>query len=474
MNKIKAIIKNTAIYALLLILVSISLASFAEIKTEKLPDAIQYVPYGYKLIADGNGRFSTYNTKEGKKSFPEGIKVSSNGSIFGVPENAGTYELIVAQTIDGRDYVKTLKLRILPFDKSLLKTGGEDTDILGSMDESLKGNANTLNGGKMELFENEIHFINKKGFYMSYNLEKGKAKNRFSTPKYSFLNKIDEGILFFNSYIESKNVDLSSIGNAGSLETPDSESPLKYNIKYTNRVLMQLEGQKRKPILNIAYKDIENLQTHNNSFYYLLGEKKEKRLYKSPIEGAKSKEVIYFYDEKPIQISSFILSNGKIIFKAKDGFIYSAFLDGNIANRVLDKKSKLYCLVEAEGKTAIAYTDNKNQLYIHDMEKNESVQIKNTFASALNAGDGVLYFSNAKKKNTLYQIKLDENALKATKEIKKGKLKIRQASLEASELSKLSASGIFVFDNYIGFKHKKNGAMYLLSQGNSKPLLLSK
>lgn len=465
--------KKYSLLILFFILVTMALAvsTNAEITTQKLPDAMQYVPYGFKLEADGEGKFSMYGTQEGKSSFPKGLKVSSNGNIFGVPEKEGTYELIIAQTIKGKDYVKTLTLKVLPFDKSLLNQGGKDTEALASSG-SLKGNANILNGGSMASFEGSIHLINKKGYYMRYAPGDSRAKNRFSAPKYAFLNEFDGGILFFNSYIESKKLNLSALGAVKGIKDLKN-AKLKYDLNYTNRILIQEEGKKRKPILNITSKDMTNLQVHNKDFYYLMGTKKAKSLYTSSIEKPRQRELLFFYNERPIQVESFILSNGKIFFKAKDGFIYSAFLDGNIATRVLDKKSKLYCLAGSVEKTYIAYTDAKNQLYIHDIEKNESIKIKGVFAGALNAGEGELYFSNLKKKSSLYSLKLDEKALAEAKEGKTGKATL-EASLESSEIAKLPVGKIFVFDKYIGFKHKKTGGMYLMSEGSQKPLLLAK
>lgn len=84
------------------------------IVTDKIPQAVKYVPYG--TMIQNNNKYSwnrtTYYLVEGS-TLPKGMVVKPNGEIYGVPTEAGSFEFTVRMTNSASDFSDDEKTYVL-------------------------------------------------------------------------------------------------------------------------------------------------------------------------------------------------------------------------------------------------------------------------------------------------------------------------------------------------------------------------
>lgn len=84
------------------------------IVTDKIPQAVKYVPYG--TMIQNNNKYSwnrtTYYLVEGS-TLPKGMTVKPNGEIYGVPTEAGSFEFTVRMTNSASDFSDDEKTYVL-------------------------------------------------------------------------------------------------------------------------------------------------------------------------------------------------------------------------------------------------------------------------------------------------------------------------------------------------------------------------
>lgn len=80
-------------------------ASNPKIITEKLDDAVKYVPYSYVVSTDNMNDWNSVNFSIESGSLPEGLDLyPTTGEIYGVPQETGTFKIRVKATYGRRDY----------------------------------------------------------------------------------------------------------------------------------------------------------------------------------------------------------------------------------------------------------------------------------------------------------------------------------------------------------------------------------
>lgn len=63
--------------------------------TEEIPEAVKYVPYGVQILYNNKYDWNKVTMELVSGSLPEGVTLKSNGEIYGVPKETGTFEFSV-------------------------------------------------------------------------------------------------------------------------------------------------------------------------------------------------------------------------------------------------------------------------------------------------------------------------------------------------------------------------------------------
>ncbi|MDW7669398.1 MAG: S-layer homology domain-containing protein [Bacillota bacterium] len=98
------------------------------IEIEEFPEGIEGEEYEYQLEGNGGREPYTWNAE----GLPEGLEITEDGQISGVPEEAGTFNVKI-ELLDSRSYYrsKTLKLFIEEKEEEPIEIEEEFTDVTG-------------------------------------------------------------------------------------------------------------------------------------------------------------------------------------------------------------------------------------------------------------------------------------------------------------------------------------------------------
>jgi hypothetical protein len=100
------------------------------IETDELPDGIEGQEYEFELEGDGGREPYTWDAED----LPEGLEISEDGEITGVPEVAGTFNVKI-ELLDSRNYYRSKTLKLLLEEKIIeeepVEIEEEFTDVDG-------------------------------------------------------------------------------------------------------------------------------------------------------------------------------------------------------------------------------------------------------------------------------------------------------------------------------------------------------
>lgn len=435
----------------LLFLMAVTLSCVAlalSITTDSLPDAMLHYPYSAKIAYEGSGEvsFSLYHKSDGSTGFPKGLKLAANGTVYGKPKQEGYFQFSVALTQNENDVVKTIRLHVKPLDKSKLKQGGENSDFSGSATASVTGNANAINGNEITLNAGEILYADKKGFLHHADFADPSPKKLFPNTFFKGLTSNEKANYYYHRY---RKVEPTPAPNPTPIQA--QAQAITHVVKPKGevvRILVHPVGGKRSQLVLLRKRDAQNFMVDENFLVFLEG-KKTFNLMLVSLEHPKLTQKNIFFEGKPLSPERFVLNDGMLYILAKDHKLYRCYVDGEVASKISDEKVKNFCLAKQNEESVICFTNSKNQLFTLSLDGEQKNELKQLYATALNASDEKLYFSNPKKKNKLFSLDLnDESSLK--------------------ELSTFGVSQIYVFEETVIAKKARSTQFYIINEDDVK------
>lgn len=406
--------------------------------TTRLLDAMAGVYYHIRLDAKGDAplAYSFYSNPQGGNAFPNELEISSEGVISGTPKYAGTYTFsIQVSNKSGVDRTQ-LTLKVKPFDESTLEAGGKNPDIIGAGQDPIAGVANVLAGGRVLIYADTAYFTDIKGFLYSAAAPFKKAELRFKARAYAWLDANGDTLYYYQRYLDNK-----------------ATATAKQAV-YTMRIASDPLGAKGRGTLTaLGREGLANLSVTDK---IALWTQAEGMLMRVSLKGGSPVPLRVYYKGQALAADMALPHNGYVYFRALDGLLYRAPLDGQIAQPLTREKITAYTLAGSPGQEALYWTDRKNQLYRAALDGEAATAIEGVRASALNADAQHVYYINPADKGHIWRFACDG-----------------QSAPEA--VCQTPAKGVYVFDGYIAFEAKKGRALYALSltQG-AQPIRLGK
>ncbi len=414
-----------------------------EVLTQYLPDAMVGVYYNTRLKASGEDPLTftvAYVTTE-RNDFPNALKLSASGVLSGIPENPGTLVFTVRATNNEGSGDAILKLKVLPFDESLLEAGGQNTAIIGYGNDSYTGAANGTNGGRVAMHGEKAYFLDKKGYlYEAAAPAFKKPALVYKAREYAYLDVIGDTMVYYQRYLSQRAPDVPE----GEKKQPDG---------YVTRLATDPIGKKgRATLAELRRKGVEDLSITNEVAVYI----QEGQLYRVELANGRSTTLRAYHEGQEIQADKLLPFNGYAYFRGKrDKLIYRMPLDGQVASPLTQVKAEAFTVAELEGETVLYFTNAKKQLHVLPASGGEAREVAGIKAGALNADGEYVYFTNSADKYKLCRFMPGQD--------------------KAETLSDTAAASVYVFEDYIAFEARKGGSLYILPKaGGEKPVKLGK
>lgn len=414
-----------------------------------LPDAMQGMYYSAKIKAKGSGPL-TFSFEPGDytaHSVPKGLTMNKEGLIYGTPQKPGSYQFVV-QVSDATIPAQTTDifyLTVKSFDESSLKQGGSDTGIIGYGLDDLTGVANAPNGGRAAMGKGLLFFVNSKGYLMQSSSPFRNASRSYGAAGYDCLDTLSSDLYYFQRYLSKtiKEEDTFHIVGRGTFHVPSTKK------QYINRIVQDSIAKKGRITLEMLDKKISCLSLTREIVLYI----QDGLLKRLSVSNGKGSTIRAYAGGHELRAASSFPYNGYAYFVGKnDGRLYRIPLDGQLAEPLTQNRVTAYTVAPFQGKPALFFSDKNQQLFRTGLDGTAPQALNGLKASALNADDSYVYFTNALDNNKVYR-------MEAGSEI-------------AVRLSETSAENIYVFDTHIAFESQSGAALIILpKEGGSEAQL---
>lgn len=432
----RILIQATVLILALLLILGQALGEGVYFATTSLPEAMAGVYYSTRVEVTGENipyEITLTQNPGGGNEFPSELTITTNGVIYGTPLEAGVYpfSLQVAFGVDTTRFC-VLELVVNPFSEDALDAGGTDTDIIGNGHDTLTGVANGINGGRvtMETGKNTAFFVDAGGILYSSNEPYKKAVKLFSAPEYRWLDSIGKNLYYYQRYYQQPQPVFTHVVHG----------------KYITRICRDpIYSTGRKTLVDLDEKYILDLAVTDRIAVYILGEEKGimKRV---PLKGGPVTSIRCYNNAKELQPDRVFPYNGYAYLRNWNSkILYRVLLDGQIAERLTDRKVETYTICQVNGEYTLFFTDANGALHRTPLTGGQTDMVGGINAKALNSDAEYLYYANMDDHNKLYR------AAPGTPE-------------SAVKLSDMAVDQIYVFDNKIAVQKQGGVELYVLSK----------
>ena len=426
-------------------------ASVAFTTNRQLPDAMAGVYYSARIKADPSAEIS-FKLEPGdyqEHNFPKGMTLDRTGLLYGTPQKAGTYKFVVKVTLEAApaDAVSVFTLRVNAFDEGGLKSGGTNANIIGSGNDSLVGVANAVNGGQVAMGGSSAFFTDKKGYLMESRAPFKSASRAYGAVEYASLDTLGDYLYYFHHYLAEK-------GKPG---TP------YYNIKqgitlqpgtknrFVTRIVKDPIGRKGRATLVELKDKISSLSVTPEVVLYVQGN----QLKRAALSSGNVSSLRAYAQSGEVAVDKAFPFNGYAYFQGKgDGRLYRMPMDGQVAQALTDQRVTAFTAARREGIPVLYFVDNSSQLFWMPLEGGSPTPVEGLRASALNADEQYLYFTNAVDQHKIYQME--------------------PGSEVARPLCDTPAKNIYVFNDYLAFEQQGGSTLYILPRDGGQATKLGK
>ncbi len=427
---------------LLICLTGSALASAAPtFETEVLPDGMAGVFYNAKIIAQGAGKvnytLSYYN--DGTSGFPAGLKMSSNGTLYGNPKAPGTYEFVVCAACGVDEAYKTYTLTVKEFDESKLAPGGTNEKVIGLGLDSNVGISNALSGGRAAMQNGSIYFINNKGYLYQSPAPYEKATQRFKATAYDLMDAHNGSLYYYQRYLNER----------GTMEDYS-------DYKYVTRIARDPLGDKgRSTLMELSQKEAATLTVTDEVILFIKGEENGV-MTRIPMQGGLETQMHVYHAGQEMYAVKALPYKGHAYFIAEnDGRLYRAYLDGQIAHRLTEEKVRSFTMARFAGRDILCFTNDNDELYACQPDGQLLERLGDLKGTMLNADQDFLYFFDKDNKYRPSRVRLPEFD-------------------KVEQLSDIAGDQLYVFDEGIIWRKRKAPQFYFMDKTAGEPVRLNK
>lgn len=397
------------------------------ITTKALVAGMSGVFYGNRILAEGE-RPMLFAIISG--DFPKGLTLGEQtGILTGKPAYPGSYAFRVRVTNPAGSSYADYRLNIAPYDESQMAQGGEDEAVIGAMEDSLSGVANAVNGGRLTMQEDVAYFVDTRGYL--YSLEapfSKKAKKMFEPRKYAHIDSLPNMLYYYQQYLDN-----------------EASAQQGKNVFVTRIVKDPIVGKGRDTLVDLQLDYCHSLSVTQEQLLFI---GYEGVMVRAPLGGRKAIDMRTYHDGEEIAADLAFPFNGKAYFRQeKTGWIYSAWLDGELAMPLVQEKALCYTLANMNGETRLVYADSKKQLHSVGLEGDDPQVLDGMAATALNANEDYLFFADAANKNRLSMVSWDRPD-------------------EIVQLTDFAVDQIYAFENYVACRKKGGQDLYIMALGS--------
>ncbi len=420
---------------LLALLLSFTFPALGEQKpvilTTSLSSAMAGVHYGTRLQVQGEYPM-VFHLMAGEglaNGFPEGMKLSENGGLYGTPLYPGVYAFQVRVTNPAGSSYINYSLRVEPYDESKLRAGGEDLSILGEGQDPLTGVANAINGGRATMQGDTVYFVDSKDFLYEISAPYDKKPKRmFSARAYAHLDSNPTTLYYYQRYLDNEATDR-----------------LGENTYVTRIAQDPIVGRGRNTFLSLQREDFSSLSITNEVLVYIgyghvMGRVK--------LESKGHAELRMYHAGRQIMADMAIPYNGYVYFRELDtGWLYRAPLDGQLALPVVQQKVTAYTPARVGGAVRLCYAAEDGQVFSAALDGQDPRPLEGLRAGTLNASQDTLFYTDLNNKSLLMAL-TDGDA--------GGPI----------PLSDFGVDQVYVFDTAVVFQKLRSRELWVLTLGS--------
>jgi hypothetical protein len=403
------------------------------IGTTGLMEAMSGTYYGNRIVAEGE-RPMLFAITGGL--LPKGLTLSESGILTGVPQYPGDYTFTMRVTNPAGSSYANYNLHVAPYDESRMQQGGQDSGIIGSGQDSLNGVANAINGGRVTMQEGSVFFVDAKGYlYQWASPFEKKPSLLFKPREYRQLDSLPNMLYYWQHYLDNE----ATVTNG----KPTYVTRLVYD---------PIVGKGRDTLLSMRLKDCSSLSVTPQVALFIGYDHVMTRV---GLESKRGTDLRVYHSGEEIKADQVFPYNGKAwLRQVKTGHLYSAWMDGQLAQPLVQEKVLCYTLGPSADQPLMYFADSKKALWSVSLDGENKQRVGELKASALNANEHYVFFADAGKKNVLTMFPKDNPA-------------------ELTRLSDFAVDQIYAFEGYVAFQKKGTKQLYLLALGTEdKPLRL--
>lgn len=414
---------------------------------ERLPDAMVGIYYSTRVegVAHGPLEFSLPSNPYGNYALPKGLSLQKNGQIYGTPKTAGDYEFVVQAKIAYVTATQVFRIRVKPFSEDALNPGGSNARIMGSGNDDITGVANGPNGGRVTMHGDVAFFIDGKNFLRESDEPFKKSALSYKASGYAWLDVLENDLYYYHHYLAQKGDPLLSITDAAGVQiTPGKKT-------YVTRIVQDSVRRKGRNTLVVLKKPIMDLSVTETLVMYLQND----AMLRASLDSGKPLLMRAYAGGQELKVEHAFPFNGYAYFSGTGGGLYRMPLDGQVAQKLTEKKVGAFTAGVMDGGYVMVFADQNKALHLMPLEGGEAGVLEGLSASALNTDDQYIYFANAADKNRIYRF--------------------RAGSGEAPErLSEMSAKSLYLFHNYLAFEDAGSKALYIMPKAGGEAVRLTK
>lgn len=396
------------------------------ITTKALVAGMSGVFYGNRILAEGE-RPMLFAIVSG--DLPKGLKLGEqNGILTGKPAYPGSYPIRVRVTNPAGSSYADYRLNIAPYDESQMAQGGEDVEVIGALEDSLTGVANAVNGGRVTMQEDTVYFVDPKGYLYSLSAPfDKKAKKMFEPRKYAHIDSLPNMLYYYQQYLDN-----------------EATKQQGKNVFVTRVVKDPIVGKGRDTLIDLRLDYCHSLSVTNEQVLFI---GYEGVMVRAPLGGRRAIDLRTYHDGEEITADLAFPFNGKAYFRQeKTGWLYSAWLDGELSTPLVREKALCYTLANVNGETSLVFADDKKQVHSVSLVDGDAQALEGLTATALNTNEDYLFFADAANKNRLSMVSWDRPD-------------------EVVQLTDFAVDQIYTFENHVVCQKKGGSPLYILALG---------
>ena len=403
------------------------------IGTTGLMEAMSGTYYGNRIVAEGE-KPMLFAITGGQ--LPKGITLSESGILAGVAQYPGDYAFTVRVTNPAGSSFMDYNLHVAPYDESRMEQGGQDTGIVGFGQDTLNGVANAINGGRVTFQDGSVYFVDGKGYlyHWASPFEK-KPSLLFKPREYRQLDSLPNMLYYWQHYLDNEATTVNG--------KPTYVTRLVYD---------PIVGKGRDTLLSMRLKDCSSLSVTPQLALFIGYDNVMTRV---GLESKRGVDLRVYHSGEEIKADQVFPYNGKAwLRQVKTGHLYSAWMDGQLAQPLVQEKVLCYTLGPSADQPLMYFADSKKALWSVSLDGGEKQRVGELKASVLNANEEYVFFADAAKKNVLSMFPKNNPE-------------------EITQLSSFAVDQIYAFEGYVAFQKKGGRQLYLLTLGTEdEPLRL--